>query len=176
MSQRVPPAPTPVQPTAGVAVDPAAHAVGMLAFGAAGMRVVRRWIQQVPPSTPVTWAAAQRADAVSLAELERLVTAAPSGWGLMLAGPEADVRAARGAAITLGMAAGAIRSMVTGQELRQLWCPHCTATTDTDALPGDAVHCGGCTVPLRVPASAARSLGAPAAIAEDPAAAAHRVA
>lgn len=156
MSQRVPPVPQPSppsQPTAD-AVDPTAHAIGMLAFGPAGMRVVRRWIQQVPPSTPVTWAAAQRADTVSLAELERMVTAAPAGWGLMLAGPEADVRAARAHAVRLGMADAEIRTAVTGQA-RRVACPHCTATTETEALPGDSVHCGGCTVPLRVPASPA---------------------
>ena len=175
MSQRVPPAPSPAEATAPV-VDPTAHAIGMLAFGAAGMRVVRRWVQQVPPSTPVTWAAAQRADAVSLAELERQVTAAPAGWALMLAGPEADVRAAREVATRLGMTEAEIRTAVTGEDRRRVWCPHCTATTETDVLPGDAVHCGGCTVPLRVPASFSRSLGAHVGVTDDPAGPAHHVA
>jgi dimethylamine monooxygenase subunit C len=158
------------------AVDPTAHAIGMLAFGAAGMRVVRRWVQQAPPSTPVTWAAAQRADAVSLAELERQVAAAPAGWALMLAGPEADVRAAREAVLRLGMTEAEVRTAVTGEALRRVWCPHCTATTDTDVLPGDSVHCGGCTVPLRVPTSFSRSLGAHVGIAEFPSGPAHHVA
>ncbi|WP_409332983.1 dimethylamine monooxygenase subunit DmmA family protein [Trujillonella humicola] len=167
MSQRVPQAPS--TEAAPPAVDPSAHAVGMLAFGAAGMRVVRRWVQQVPPSTPVTWAAAQRADTVSLAELERMVRAAPAGWGLMLAGPADDVRAAREAALGLGMADAEIRVALTGADLRRVWCPHCAATTDTDVLPGDTVHCGGCTVPLRVPASTSRTLGAHVGVAADPA-------
>jgi hypothetical protein len=143
-------------PLTASTVDPAARAVGMLGFGAAGMRIVRRWIEQVPPSTPVTWAAAQRADAVSLAELERLVRAAPSGWGLMLAGPAADVAAARDAALGFGMLPAEIRSAVTGEELRRVWCPHCTASTATDLPPGDSVECSGCTVPLRVPAPRGR--------------------
>src|SRR3712207_5915283 len=111
MSQPLPLAPPTAQAAAPV-VDPSARAIGMLGFGAAGMRVVRRWIQQVPPSTPVGWAAAQRADTVSLDELERMVRAAPPGWGLMLAGPEGDVDAAREAAIRLGMRDAEIRTAV----------------------------------------------------------------
>jgi hypothetical protein len=130
----------------------------------------------VLPSTPVTWAAAQRADAVSLAELERMVRAAPAGWALMLAGPEDDVRAAREAARRLGMTDGEIRTALTGADLRRVWCPHCTATTETAVLPGDTVHCGGCTVPLRVPTSASRPGGAHVGVAEGPAAPAHHVA
>jgi hypothetical protein len=153
MPQRVPP---PLHEEPDTTVDPAARAIGMLGFGAAGMRMVRRWIQQVPPSTPVTWAAAQRADAMSVAELERLVRAAPPGWGLMLAGPAADVQAAREAAVRLGMRDAEIRSVVTGEALRRVWCPHCTAATDTDVLPGNSVECSGCTVPLRVAPPRAR--------------------
>ncbi|MGY1745125.1 dimethylamine monooxygenase subunit DmmA family protein [Blastococcus sp. SYSU D00695] len=166
MTQRVPAVSPTAAPASEVAVDPSATALGMLGFGAAGMRVVRRWIQQVPPSTPVTWAAAQRADARSLAELERLLRAAPAGQGLMLAGPAADVHAAREAAIGLGVRASAIRWAVTGAEQRRLWCPHCTATTDTAALPGEPVECSGCTVPLRVPAAEARPRPAPRVVAE----------
>lgn len=174
MSQSLPPASsTTVAPPA---VDPSAHAVGMLAFGAAGMTVVRRWVQQVPPSTPVTWAAAQRADTVSLAELERMVRGAPAGWGLMLAGPADDVRAARDAALRLGMTDAEIRVALTGAEVRPVWCPHCTATTETDVLPGDTVHCGGCTVPLRVPASSSRSVGAHVGVAVEPGSRTHHVA
>jgi hypothetical protein len=153
MPQRVPP---PLLEGPEMTVDPSARAIGMLGFGAAGMRVVRLWIQQVPPSTAVTWAAAQRADAMSLAELERLVRAAPAGWGLMLAGPAADVQAAREAALRLGMLDAEIRSTVTGEALRQVWCPHCTAATETDVLPGGSVECSGCTVPLRVPTPRSR--------------------
>ena len=161
MSQRVPTASPATAAPSEVVVDPSARAVGMLGFGAAGMRVVRRWIQQVPPSTPVTWAAAQRADAVSLAELERMVRAAQPGSGLMLAGPEPDVAAAREAAIRLGLLDAEIRSVVAGDELRRVWCPHCTASTETQVLPGDKVQCSGCTVPLRVLASGPRTTGTP---------------
>ncbi|RBY86834.1 dimethylamine monooxygenase subunit DmmA family protein [Blastococcus sp. TF02A-26] len=157
MSQRAPSAtPTAAEAAPETVVDVSARAVGMLGFGAAGMRIVRRWIEQVPPSTPVTWAAAQRADAISLAELERLVRAAPDGWALMLAGPAADVAAARQAALGFGMRPAEIRWAVTGEELRRVWCPHCTASTDTDVQPGDSVECSGCTVPLRVTAPRAR--------------------
>jgi hypothetical protein len=159
MPQRVPP---PLLERSETSVDPAARAIGMLGFGAAGMRVVRRWIQEVPPSTPVTWAAAQRADAMSLAELERVVRAAPAGWGLMLAGPAADVQAAREAARRLGMRDDEIRSVATGEPLREVWCPHCTAATETDVLPGDTVECSGCTVPLRVPVPRSREVAAEA--------------
>jgi hypothetical protein len=152
MSQRV----SPAGPMAEVAVDPSAQAVGMLGFGARGDADRPARIEQVPPSTPVTWAAAQRADAVSLAELERLVRAAPAGWGLMLAGPATDVVAAREAALGFGMLPAEIRSAVTGEVLRRVWCPHCTASTDTDVQPGESVECSGCTVPLRVPTPRAR--------------------
>jgi hypothetical protein len=157
MPQRVPP---PLLGRPDTAVDPSARAIGMLGFGAAGMRVVRHWIQQVPPSTPVTWGAAQRADAMSLAELERSVRSAPAGWALMLAGPQADVQAAREAALRLGMRGAEIRSVVTGEELRQVWCPHCTAATETDVLPGDSVECSGCTLPLRVSVPRSREVAA----------------
>ena len=40
MPQRVPP---PLLGRPETAVDPSARAIGMLGFGAAGMRVVRRW-------------------------------------------------------------------------------------------------------------------------------------
>jgi hypothetical protein len=176
MSQRTPPAASTAEVSAAVAVDPSARAVGMLGFGTTGMRVVRRWIQQVPPSTPVGWAAAQRADAVSLAELERMVRAAPPGWALMLAGPPADVFAAREAAIGLGLRDAEIRSAVTGEELRRVWCPHCTATTETEVLPGDQVQCSGCTVPLRVLASVSRTLAAHVGTPEQSAGATHHVA
>jgi DNA-binding transcriptional regulator YdaS (Cro superfamily) len=156
MSQRVPPADPTGRTPPEVGIDRSAQAIGMLGFGAAGMRIVRGWIEQVPPSTPVTWAAAQRADPVSLAELERLVRAAPPGWALMLAGPAADVAAAREAATAFGMLPAEIRSAVTGEELRRVWCPHCTASTHTDHQPGDLVECSGCTVPLRVPTARAR--------------------
>ncbi|SEP04758.1 dimethylamine monooxygenase subunit DmmA family protein [Trujillonella endophytica] len=157
MSQPVPPVLSEAAPE--VVVDPSARAIGMLGFGAVGMRVVRRWIEQVPARTPVTWAAAQTADMVTLTELERLVTAAHVGWRLMLAGPEADVRAARDAAIRLGLVDAEVRAVITAHEQRRVWCPHCFATTRTDVLPGDRLDCSGCTVPLRVPASASRPRG-----------------
>ena len=174
MSHRMPSASSTAGASPELPVDPSARAIGMLGFQAAGMRVVRRWIEQAPADTPVTWAAAQRADEVSLAELERLVTSAHVGWRLMLAGPEADVRAARDAALRLGMLDLEIRCVVTGQERRRVSCPHCSAATETDVLPGDSVHCSGCTVPLRIPTSAARSRGVPVVVGEGPAA--HHVA
>ncbi|MGY1742743.1 MULTISPECIES: dimethylamine monooxygenase subunit DmmA family protein [unclassified Blastococcus] len=174
MSHRVPPVASPAAaPRDVVAIDPSARAIAMLGFGPTGMRVVRRWIEQVPAGTPVTWAAAQRADAVSLAELERLVTGARPGWRLMLAGPEADVRAAREVALRLGLLGDEVRTALTGREPRRVWCPHCTATTETEALPGESVHCCGCTVPLRVTAAVSRSHGASVGIVEGPAAAHH---
>jgi hypothetical protein len=176
MSQRVPPASSTAQPTAGIGVDPTARAIGMLGFGAVGMRVVRRWIEQVPADVPVTWAAAQQADAVSLAELERLVAGARVGWRLMLAGPEADVRAAREAVTRLGVLDAQIRSVVTAKELRRVWCPHCTATTETELLPGEQVPCSGCTVPLRLPAAVSRALGAHVGVTSDEPETAHHVA
>ena len=176
MSQRVPSASSTAEAAPDVVVDPSARAIGMLGFGAIGMRVVRRWIQQVPPSTPVTWGAAQRADAVSLAELERMVRAAPPGWGLMLAGPAADVSAAREAALRLGLLDAEIRCSATDAELRGVWCPHCTATTQTELLPGEQVQCSGCTVPLRVQASVSRTPGALGETAEQSPGVTHHVA
>ncbi len=158
MSPRMPSVSSTAPVPPGTAVDPSARAVGMLGFRAAGMRVVRRWIEQVPGGTPVTWAAAQRADAVSLAELERLVSSAHVGWRLMLAGPEADVRAAREAALRLGMLDAEVRCEITAQQ-RDVQCPHCSAATLTDVAPGEQVSCSGCTVPLRVPVSAGQSRG-----------------
>ncbi len=123
MSQRVSSAGPTAESAHEVLVDRSALSIGMLGFGAAGMRVVRRWIEQVPPGTAVSWAAAQRADALSLAELERAVrTARPGGWRLMLAGPEADVSAAREAALRLGVPETDVRAVVTAREPRRVWC------------------------------------------------------
>ena len=155
MSQRVPPAGPTAEMPVEVPVDPSAQAIGMLGFGAAGIRVVRRWIQQVPPSTPVTWAAAQRADAMSLAELERLVRAAPAGWGLMLAGPAVDVQAAREAAVRLGMHDA--ESAPSSPARPSGGCGARTAPRPPTPTSSPAIlECSGCTVPLRVATPRAR--------------------
>lgn len=101
------------------AVDPAAAGVVMFGFGPAGMRVIRRWMEQQPPGAAVIWAAASRADVRSLGELQRLVEGSAPGR-LMLAGPETDVAAARALAGRLGLADSQVR-----------WA-------DTDGRPGRA--------------------------------------
>ncbi|MGY1814620.1 hypothetical protein [Blastococcus sp. SYSU D00820] len=87
--------------------------VGMLGIGRGGMRVVRGWLAEIPAGTPVGWAAAQRADEVALAELERWVArTGGDDCDLMLAGPAEDVAAARETALRLGVPEAAVRVAV----------------------------------------------------------------
>jgi hypothetical protein len=131
-------------PAAEPGVDPAARSVALLGFGPAGVHVVRRWLGQVPAGTPVTCTTTGAADAAVLEELAERVAGATVGWRLMLAGPEADVLAARAVAVDGGLFDAEIRTAVTGTEAKRVFCPHCRSTTEAAVAVGAETGCAGC--------------------------------
>ncbi|MGY1593057.1 dimethylamine monooxygenase subunit DmmA family protein [Geodermatophilus sp. SYSU D00708] len=131
-------------PAADPGVDPAARSLTLFGFGAAGVDAVRRWLGQVPARTPVVATTTGAADAAVLAELARRVAASTVGWRLMLAGPEADVLAARAVALDGGLLDAEVRTLVTGTERKRVFCPHCRATTEADVPVGGETGCTGC--------------------------------
>ena len=46
--------------------------------------------------------------------------------------------------------------LITDDERRRVWCPHCTATTEADVRPGESVPCSGCGRTLAVHAHVSR--------------------
>lgn len=142
------------------AVDPAGRAVALLAFGAAGKRLLTAWRAAVPERTPVWSHVVDRADDDSLGLLARQVAEARVGWRLMLAGPEVDVLAARSVAIGLGVLDAEIRTVVTGAARKRVFCPHCRGTTETAAPVAAEVPCAGCGRRLHVYGHVSRRLGA----------------
>ncbi|MGK5113891.1 MULTISPECIES: dimethylamine monooxygenase subunit DmmA family protein [unclassified Geodermatophilus] len=131
-------------PAGDPGVDPAARSVAMLGFGPAGVAAVRRWLPQVPPGTPVTATTTGAADAAVLDELARRVAASSVGWRLMLAGPEADVLAARAVAVDGGLLDAEVRTAVTDTGRKRVFCPHCRTTTEAEVDVGAETGCSGC--------------------------------
>src|SRR4051812_38501536 len=108
--------------------DPAARSLALLGFGATGERAVRAWRQQVDAGIPVWSRTADRAGTDVLAELEQQVAQAVVGWRLLLAGPEADVLAARAVAVRLGVIDAEIRMAVDDATRKRVYCAHCAVT------------------------------------------------
>ena len=142
------------------AADPAARAVALLGFGSAGAQVVAEWRQQVRTGTDVWSRLASRADDATLAELEEQVRAARVGWRLMLAGPEADVLAARSLAVRCGLLDAELRTAVTDAGRKRVFCAHCRTTTEQVLPVAAVVECPGCGRRLHVYAHVSRRLGA----------------
>lgn len=141
-------------------VDPAARAVAMLGFGPAGEQVVTGWAGQVGRGVPVWSRLAARADLPALAALEDHLGSATVGVRLMLAGPEADVLAARSAAVRCGLVDAELRTAVTDTGLKRVFCAHCRTTTEGVVAVAAEVECSGCRRRLHVYAHLSRRLGA----------------
>ena len=142
------------------AADPAARAVALVGFGPAAARVVAGWRAQVGAGTEVWSRLAERADDAALAALAEQLRAARVGWRLMLAGPEADVLAARAVAVEHGALDAEVRTAVTGAALKRVFCAHCRTTTERDVPVAAEVECAGCRRQLHVYAHVSRRRGA----------------
>lgn len=142
------------------APDPAARGLLLLGFGARGRAITTAWAADVPAGRPVEVLAADDADAGVLEVLAARVAAARVGWRLMLAGPEADVLAARAVAVRAGLLDAELRIAVTSTARKQVYCPHCRTTTSTTAPVAGETPCGGCGRRLHVYGHVSRRTGA----------------
>ena len=165
--------PSPPDPTVGAehtsvprwpapvpSVDPAGRSVSLVGFGVSGRPIVETWLAAAPVRTVVWSCVADHADDATLELLAEQVRAARVGWRLMLAGPEADVLAARSVATGLGLLDGEIRAAVTSADRKRVYCPHCRAVTEAVVPIGAAVPCRGCGRGLHVYAHVSRRAGA----------------
>jgi hypothetical protein len=140
--------------------DPAARALALVAFGAAGERLLLGWRAAVAGRVPLWQHVADRADELVLDLLAAQVAGARVGWRLMLAGPEVDVLSARSLVSGLGVLDAEIRAAVTGADAKRVFCPHCRTTT-TGATPvSGELTCAGCSRRLHVYAHVSRRIGA----------------
>jgi dimethylamine monooxygenase subunit C len=89
-----------------------------------------------------------RADAASLAVLAGVLEEAAVGLHVVLAGPQLDIYAARAAALKAGMVQEELTLVETESGEKAVYCPHCRATTRTNAAVGATVHCTGCQASL----------------------------
>lgn len=142
------------------APDPAARALLLIGFGVRGCAITTAWAADVPRGRPVEVLAADDADEPVLAFLRTRIAGARVGWRLMLAGPEADVLAARAVATRAGVLDAEIRCAVTGTERKRVYCPHCRTTTETTAPVAGETPCDGCGRRLHVYAHVSRRAGA----------------
>lgn len=140
-------------------VDPAARSVVLLGLGPGAEGVLAGWRRQVPPAVPVWSRTAERADTAVLTDLEHHLGTATVGVRLLLAGPEADVLAARAAAVRCGLLDAEIRTAVADADRKRVSCAHCRAVTEAVLPVAAEVGCGGCGRRLHVYAHVSRRLG-----------------
>lgn len=125
-------------------VDRSGRAFAILSFGADAAGVARGWAREVARLDRPVWTwHGDGADPV-LGELADRAGAARVGWRLMLAGPEADVLAARATATAAGLLDPELTLLVTDDRRRRVWCSHCGATTLAEVAVDDVTDCAGC--------------------------------
>ncbi|WP_409330792.1 dimethylamine monooxygenase subunit DmmA family protein [Trujillonella humicola] len=137
-------------------LDRAARWLALLGFGDRGASVVTAWRSAASAGTPVWVHTADRADDATLDLLAAEVAGARVGWRLALAGPEADVLAARAVATRLGAVDAEIRAAATSTRRRRVWCAHCGSTTETGQPGPSETRCRGCGTRLHVSAHLSR--------------------
>lgn len=131
-------------PTSDPGLDRTGRSYAILSFGPDARPTAEEWHRQVADLDRPVWAwHGDSADEV-LAELAQRVEAAWVGWRLMLAGPQADVLAARAVATRGGLLDAEITLVVTDDRHRRVWCSHCDTTTLAEVATGDVTGCSGC--------------------------------
>jgi hypothetical protein len=122
-------------PTGDRGIDPAGRSFAVLAFDEAAATVAAIWCEEIQALDAPLWYAEDAS------ALEEQLAGATVGWRLMLAGPQADVLAARSLAVEHGAIDAEITIVVTDDRERRVRCAHCTTSTRTAAA---RVHCAGC--------------------------------
>lgn len=121
-----------------------------VAFGAGGLKEAGEFLAgaALPGSTSLH--AAPAATPAILGQLQRDLGLAMVGVRILLAGPEADVYAARAVALGSGAVDSELLLRVTGASERRVYCPHCAATTTAEVGIGGILDCSGCSRSLAV--------------------------
>lgn len=88
------------------------------------------------------------ADPESLGALKSLLGQACVGVRLMLAGPQADIQAARSAAVECGVVDEEMTLLDGGTGPHRVFCAHCRFITESTEAVGSLVDCGGCATSL----------------------------
>jgi hypothetical protein len=115
-----------------------------LSFGLEGQAAVDAWLARTEPSVPRRRLAAAAADEAALAALATELDGAVVGLRVLLGGPQADVYAARAAAVGLGLIDEEPVLLVTSEAAKRVHCPHCKGLTMTEQPVGATVPCRRC--------------------------------
>lgn len=115
-----------------------------LAFGPKGLGAAEEFLACASSSTPTSLCTVSAADTRVIEAFRATLGRARVGLRILLAGPEADVYAARSVALEAGAVESEILLSITEAVSRRVYCPHCTSTTVTDAAIGRELECSRC--------------------------------
>ena len=147
------------------ALDDTGRTFLVLAYGPAGAgsdleRACREWADQAERlGKDVELHVHDRSDGPALAHVDALLAAATVGVRLVVAGTAQDVRRTVARARRAGVLPSELTEHVLADGPLDVFCPHCAATTETSARPGDTVTCGGCSRTLDIRAHVASWTG-----------------
>jgi dimethylamine monooxygenase subunit C len=96
----------------------------------------------------------------SLERLKAVLNEARVGVRLVVAGPSADIYAARAAAAECGMVEEEMTLLHRVDGQRRVFCAHCRATTLVPEAAGVGIGCSGCATVLSVSEHFSRRLAA----------------
>jgi LSD1 subclass zinc finger protein len=96
----------------------------------------------------------------SLERLKAVLNQAHVGIRLVVAGPSADIHAARAAAAECGMVEEEMTLLHRGDGHRRVFCAHCRATTLVPEAAAREIGCSGCATVLSVSEHFSRRLAA----------------
>lgn len=116
----------------------------VLAFGPKGLGAAEDFLACASSPTPTSLCTVPAADTRVLEAFRTALGRARVGLRILLAGPEADVYAARSVALEAGAVESEVLLRITEAVSRRVYCPHCTSTTVTDAEIGRELECSGC--------------------------------
>lgn len=122
-----------------------AREIVAVSFSPAGATTAQAWLRRPESGIPHRHIRTDRADPNALANVRNLVRNAKVGVRFVFTGPQADIYAARAQALTEGAVEEEITLLETDATGRQVYCPHCKATTPSRNPVGATVTCTGCT-------------------------------
>lgn len=145
--------------------EPVADTTGrwwtIVAFGAAGADVARRWAAQIGrESATRIHEIAVDGDERARAALVGALADARVGWRLMIAGPADACLRLRAAAVHLGVGDDEITVASTDVRQRTVQCVHCRAQTTAAVALDEVLPCHGCGRNLLVYYHVSRRQGA----------------
>lgn len=137
--------------SAAPALDGTGRAHLVLAFGDAAHPLCADWAAQaVRLASPLEVHAHKEADGNALAYVDALLAAATIGTRVLVVGPARDARRTVARARRAGVLPGELTVVTLQDDAIDVFCPHCAATTETRARPGDTATCGDCRRTLEV--------------------------